>query len=136
MLTQFMPIQASVKGISGTSVAIQGMGQHQLTLKSDNNYKMTIHVDAVFVPSSPYNIIPPQLLISALKTNGYKAGTATHDNKLYTFTCNKDKKNHQLTVRTNENDYSCFIQPRDIQNSQSTHHNMENNGARLLEQTR
>ena len=80
------------------------MGQHQLTLKSDDKYKMTIHVDAVFVPSSPYNIIPPQLLISALKTNGYKAGTATHDNKLYTLTCNKDKKNHQLTVWTNEND--------------------------------
>ena len=104
MLTQFMPTQASVKGISGTSVAIRGMGQHQLTLKSDNNYKMTLHVDAAFVPSSPYNIIPPQLLISALKVNGYEAGTATHDNRLYTFTCNKDKKNHQLTVRTNEND--------------------------------
>ena len=104
MLTQFMPTQASVKGISGTSVAIRGMGQHQLTLKSNNNYKMTLHVDAAFVPSSPYNIIPPQLLISALKTNGYQAGTATHDNKLYTFTCNKDKKNHQLTVWTNEND--------------------------------
>ena len=69
MLKQFTATQASVKGISGTSVAIQGTGQHQLTIRSDDDHQSNIHVKAVFVPSSPYIIIPPQLLIHALKNN-------------------------------------------------------------------
>ena len=105
MLKQFTATRASVKGISGTSVAIQGTGQHRLTIKSDNDHQTNIHVEAVFVPLSPYNIIPPQLLIHALKTNGYEIGMAAHDDKVYTFTYAKyNTKSHRLTVTANEND--------------------------------
>ena len=96
---------SSGKGISGTSAAIQGIGKHRITIKSDNEHQTNIHVEAVFVPSSPYNIIPPQLLIHALKNNGYKIGMATHDEEVYTFTYAKDStKNHRLTIKANEND--------------------------------
>ena len=78
MLKQFTATRASVKGISGTSVAIQGTGQHRLTIKSDNDHQTNIHVEAVFVPLSPYNVIPPQLLIHALKTYSSLLGGLLH----------------------------------------------------------
>ena len=79
MLHQFTTTKASVKGISGTSTAIQGIGKLQLLLKYDDNRNTTVNMNAVFVPSSPYNIIPPQLLILALKDNKYKVKFAIHD---------------------------------------------------------
>ena len=105
MLHHFTITKASVKGISGTSAAIQGIGKLQLSLKSDDNRKTIINVNAVFVPSSPYNIIPPQLLILALKDNEYEVEPAAHDDKQYTFTyAKKNNTTHQLTVKANEND--------------------------------
>ena len=79
LLNEFNPVRASVKGINGTSVAIQGNGKHKITLQSDDGHQETINVDAVYVPSSPYNIISPQLLIHALKLKGYNVEPASHD---------------------------------------------------------
>ena len=105
LLNQFNYAQASVKGINGTSVAIQGNGEHTIVLQSDDGHRDTINVKAVYVPSSPYNIISPQLLIHALKSQGYEVKPASHDDAHYSLSYSKNGSPlRKLTVKSNQND--------------------------------
>ena len=56
--------KASIKGIGGKALQMSGSGDHSLLLKSDDGDFDIIPEDhpAVYVLSSPYNLIPPHLL--------------------------------------------------------------------------
>ena len=71
---------ADIKGIGGKATVIKGVGTILIRLESDDGRcdSITIH-DAVYVPSSPYNLLPPQLLITKLKALGYIVGHSCHD---------------------------------------------------------
>ena len=57
-----------IKGIGGFPIQVTGGGKLNLTLQSDGGQVSQIkNLDAVLVPSSPYNLIPPQLLVAQMK---------------------------------------------------------------------
>ena len=71
LLYNFKAIRGGVKGVGGTSVSIRGIGYLSLPLQS--GYGAVDYVciqDAVYVPSSPFNLLPPQIPISHLKLQG------------------------------------------------------------------
>ena len=69
LMTDLKIISATIKGIGRKGAPITGIGKFQLPLKSEDGSFTTIsNLDAVFVPSSPYNCIPPQILISAMQS--------------------------------------------------------------------
>jgi hypothetical protein len=73
LLKEFQPRTGSVKGIGGDPVTLGGVGSLRLPLKSDDGKVDYVNVnDAVYVPTLPYNLVPPQILINKLKKQGYK----------------------------------------------------------------
>ena len=61
-----------INGIGGSPVQVTGGEKLNLTLKSDGDQVSHINnLDAVLVPSSPYNLIPPQLLVTQIKNRGF-----------------------------------------------------------------
>ena len=59
-ITDLVPTSNKIKGIGGNSVRIAGTGKLFLPLKSDDGTVTIIsNLDAVYVPSSPYNLISP-----------------------------------------------------------------------------
>ena len=72
LLSNFKAIRGGVKGVGVTSVSIHGIGSLSLPLQSYAgavNY-FFIH-DSVYLPSSPFNLLPPQILILQLKLQDY-----------------------------------------------------------------
>ena len=75
-----------IKGIGGKCVRIAGVGTLSLSLRSDDgNIDVISGLNAVYVPSSPYNLIPPQILIKQMKIKGFAIDRFNHDDKDYTF---------------------------------------------------
>ena len=64
LLSNFKAIRGGVKGVVGTSVSIHVIGSLYLLLQSDAGAvdSVCIH-DTVYVCSSPFNLLPPQILI-------------------------------------------------------------------------
>ena len=84
LLDDFQSVSGDVKGIGGTPVAIKGVGTCRIPLPCDDGSYNTIPIhDAVYVPSSPFNLIPPQLLIQQMKALNYRIQTFSHDDKNY-----------------------------------------------------
>ena len=84
LITNLQITSATIKGIGGKGVPIAGIGKFALPLKADDGTSNTISdLNAVYVPSSPYNLIPPQLLISKMKTQGYLITEFAHTDKVY-----------------------------------------------------
>ena len=68
MLSSFFDSTACVKAIWGNPVKIRGRGKLHISLLpySGKDPHITEIYNAVYVPSSPFNIIPPQMIISNL----------------------------------------------------------------------
>lgn len=65
---QTSPSSGNVKGVGGSPALIRGYGNHTLLLTSDRGLRDSITIpNAVYVPTSPYNLILPQLLVGMLK---------------------------------------------------------------------
>ena len=59
-LHKLVPTSDKIKGIGGKCIRIAGTGILTLPLRSDNgNLDMVSNLQAVYVPSCPYNLIPP-----------------------------------------------------------------------------
>jgi len=75
-----------VKGIAGEPAKAYGYGIFDIELCSDEGHKNTVPLSqAMYVPTSPYNLIPPQLLYAALKANIFDTRRFHHDDKDYVF---------------------------------------------------
>ena len=97
-----------IKGIGGSPVQVTGGGKLNLTLQSDGGQVSQINnLDAVLVPSSPYNLIPPQLLVAQMKNRGFLIEKFYHDEKQYVFEyrppTNHPKLLHNFTVPISSN---------------------------------
>jgi hypothetical protein len=123
LFTSFKPQSGLVKGIGGTPVPLSGIGTIRLNLKSDNGFIDAITIrDAVYIPTSPFNLLPPQLLIRKLNDLRYECDMASHSNTRYVFTYRKPQgqtsiqqrltipigPNDLFTVRTGEG-YTAFF---------------------------
>ena len=61
-----------IKGIGGSPVQVTGGGKLNLTLQSDGGQVSQINnLNAVLVPSSPYNLIHPQSLVAQMKNRSF-----------------------------------------------------------------
>ena len=60
MMTNIQMCKASIKGIGGEATVIKGVGNIAIGLETDDGRcdNIVIH-DAVYVPTYPYNLIPP-----------------------------------------------------------------------------
>ena len=68
LLTNMCIIYDKIKDVEGHCIRIKCAGYLTLALKSDKgNVDIIRNLDAVYVPRSPYNLLPPQLIISQMK---------------------------------------------------------------------
>ena len=86
LLKQLNTTSDKIKGIGGKCIRIAGIGNIDLPLKSDNDLVDTLFdLPAVYVPSCPYNLMPPQILISEMKQRGFNVQHFEHDDAEYIF---------------------------------------------------
>lgn len=72
-----------VKGIGGAPARVAGLGMLPLSLPTEDG--VVLQVPAVYVPSSPFNIAPPQLMYKDMVKMGLKPTKSTIDDKSITF---------------------------------------------------
>ena len=86
-------------GIGGNNVSIQGNGSCRFNLRSDDDSYESIEMnDAVYVPTSPFNLLPPQLLVLGLMKNNYKVEWFKHDDRRYVLQYSASGKEKKLTI--------------------------------------
>ena len=86
LLRNFRAIKGQCKGINGSPTPIIGEGELNIPLQCDSGIVDTITVqNAVYIPSSPYNLVPPQLIVSALKASGRRVDWFKHNDLEYIF---------------------------------------------------
>lgn len=86
LLTNLKITKAKIKGIGGKSIGISGIGQIKLSLRSNSGQVDTVKdLEAVFVPSCPYNLIPPHILIKQMRAQGFIIDHFCHDDTEYIF---------------------------------------------------
>ena len=86
LLQNLQTSTAKVKGIEGKCVRIAGTGTISLPLRSDDGHiNMVPNLHAVYVPSCPYNLIPPQILIHQMRKQKYSVKYSEHDDREYIF---------------------------------------------------
>ena len=82
LLTNFRLSREKVKGLQGKPIISGGQGRLRMRLESSDGHVEEIDHQAIFCPTSPYNLAPPQLLVRALKKRGYRA-QGYHDDTEY-----------------------------------------------------
>ena len=108
LLTNLKISSSAIKGIGGKTINIAATGKLALPLRSDDGtLDLVSDLDAVLVPSCPYNLIPPQILVKQMKLRGYKIHKFLHDDVTYIFRykhMNQSSKNGRtLTVPLGRN---------------------------------
>ena len=105
-ITELVPTTNKIKGIGGNCVRIAGTGKLCLPLKSDDGTVTIIpDIDAVYVPSSPCNLIPPQILITQMKLQGFDIKYFHHNELQYVLNYTKPEgvSSHTLTIPISKN---------------------------------
>ena len=73
LLHNFQACSGGVKGVGGNPVSVLGKGSCRINLRADDDLSESIAMhDSVYVPTSPFNLLPPQLLVSNLKKSNYE----------------------------------------------------------------
>ena len=67
LLTNFRVSKERVKGLQGKPITAGGQGRSCLNLESVDGHVEAINHLAIYCPTSPYNLAPPQLLVRVLK---------------------------------------------------------------------
>jgi hypothetical protein len=111
LFAKFAASNGRVKGIGGDPVQILGTGSVRIPLKSgDGKVDHVSFDDAVYVPTSPYNLLPKQILHLNMKAQGYDVDDSRHYESRYLFTYKKSTETSDLlfTMRSNEGYLSFF----------------------------
>ena len=90
-----------MKGYGVNPVSILGKGLCQVNLRADYDSADSIEMyDAVYVPTSPFNLLTPQLLVSNLKKTNYKVEWFKHDNRRYLlqYSASGDEKKFTIPI--------------------------------------
>ena len=82
LLHNFQACSGGVKGVGGNPVSIPGKVLCQINLQADDDTSDSIEMhDAVYVPTSPFNLLPTQLLVSNLKKSNYEVEWFKHNDR-------------------------------------------------------
>lgn len=84
MLTNYVPSRGAVKGINGTPTIYSGTGDLKLEFETECGSSVKVKVKGVVVTNCPYNLIPPQMLVTELKRQG-KSAHCVHDDETHTI---------------------------------------------------
>jgi hypothetical protein len=123
LFIQFKANNGRVKGIGGDPVQILGTGSVWIPLKSNDGKVDYVYFDnAVYMPTPPYNLLPPQIPHGKMKAREYDIDNSCHNGLRYLFTYKKLTKatkprslavpvgpNLMCTMRSNEG-YLLFFQ--------------------------
>ena len=83
LLQNFTLGREGVKGLGGAPIMSGGSGVLNLPLSSDDGHKETaIFNGAIYCPTSPFNLLPPQILTRTLKKQ-YGKARVIHDDEDY-----------------------------------------------------
>ena len=104
LLTKFKVSYSDVKGVGGSSTPIKGTGMYMLILQSDDGSYVSVNLDAVHVPTSPYNLLPPQLMVSQMKKAGFLINHFKHnESELTIYT--QISQTEAITLETTHDSY-------------------------------
>ena len=71
LLTNFIATEGKVKGVGENPTTVAGTATFNLSLQSDDGIHDSFSAKkTIYVPTSPYNIIPPQLLLQVMRGKG------------------------------------------------------------------
>ena len=96
-MTNLRLTKATIKGIGGVATTIKGIESITIYLESVDGRpdSVTIYDDG-YVLSTPYNLLPPHLLIARMKVYGYILHHSFHDDVKCIF-------NYRLPVESSTN---------------------------------
>ena len=99
LLHGFQACSGGVKGVVGNHVSILGKVLCRVNLRADDDLSESIEMhDAVYMPTSPFNILFPQLLVSNLKKKNYKVEWFNHDDRRYVLQYSASGNEKKLTI--------------------------------------
>ena len=101
-----------MKGVGVNPVSILGKGLYQVNLRADDDSSNAIDMhDAVYMPTSPFNLLPPQLLLFNWNNNNYKVEWFKHKNWRYVlqYSASGDKKELNIP-KGNSNMFTLWTQ--------------------------
>ena len=104
LLRDFRPTRGAVQGVNGRSTPICGTGTYDLVLASDAGARTTVRItNTVYVPTSPYCLAPPQLIIRHMRQQGLHVYDSCHNDQRYVFNyrTRPHGPHHSLTVPLN-----------------------------------
>lgn len=117
MLKNYTPTIGKVKGVNGTPTVFTGTGLLPMRIKTDCGSTIELEVAGVCIPSCPYNLMSPQLLVAELKKQGISVecryDDETHRIELLIGNQRKTitsfaKPNRLFSIRVNEG-YNSFF---------------------------
>ena len=90
--------------MGGSNVSIRVTGTTYISINSDDVTVGPIKFpDAVFVPLSPFNLLPPHLFITALWNAVHETNYSKHDQVKYIFNYKLSKEGKDRWQRLNTN---------------------------------
>ena len=90
-------MNGSMKGINGNPTPITGTGEVLIRVIANDGNVDVITMKAVYIPSSPYNLMPPQMLYTHLhKPDGILSGSSTTISNMFFNTMGNIVKNCAL----------------------------------------
>ena len=105
LLTKFRRSNQQVSGLQGRPINAGGEGKLRMRLRSVDGHVEEIDHPAIFCPTSPYNLAPPQLLVRALKRRGYVHSKGYHDDNEYIIQFSRSHAmRHQIRIPISPND--------------------------------
>lgn len=110
LFEQLHDSRSQIKGINGTLTATSGHGIHRFRLQADDGTVDELPLPAMWVPTCPYNLMPPQLLVRHLKEAGFDVQGCTHDDRVYRLIYKRpqDATFKELTIPIGSNDLFTF----------------------------
>ena len=88
-----------MKGVGGNHVSILGKGSCRVNLRAENDLFDSFEMhNYVYVPTSPFNLLPHQLLVLNLKKNNYRVEWSKHDYRRYVLQYSAGGDEKKLTI--------------------------------------
>ena len=87
LLRPISPVNDKTKGAGGTCICIAATGFLSLPLKLFNvEVHSVTDLPAVYVPTCPFNLLPPHILIQFMRSKGFEIDYFKHNDERYEFT--------------------------------------------------
>ena len=88
-----------VKGVERQCTRISGTCKINLSSQSNTGeVDLVSDLPAVYIPSCPYNLLPPQVLIRYMKEKDFEVEYFKHDDQVYIFRYHPSTTSNKMTL--------------------------------------